>query len=68
VRKGINSNIYIIACCFSILFHGCVPEKEPTLTTTPVTDIEATTAKSGGVITNDGNSDIIVRGVCWSTR
>ncbi len=68
MRKGINSNIYIIACCFSILFHGCVPEKEPTLTTTPVTDIEATTAKSGGVITNDGNSDIIVRGVCWSTR
>ena len=40
----------------------------PTLTgTTPVTDIIATTATSGGQITDDGRSPILSRGVCWST-
>jgi len=40
----------------------------PTLTaTTPVTKIIATTATSGGVITDDGRSPILTRGICWST-
>jgi hypothetical protein len=40
----------------------------PTLTaTTPVTNIIATTATSGGKITDDGRSPIITRGICWST-
>lgn len=38
-----------------------------TLTTTPVTGITATTAVSGGDITDDGGSAIVTRGVCWST-
>ena len=38
-----------------------------TLTTTPVISIAKTTATSGGIITSDGNSTVIVRGVCWST-
>jgi len=39
----------------------------PTLTTAEITDITATTAKSGGNITDDGGLDITARGVCWST-
>ena len=40
----------------------------PTLTATiPVTKIIATTATSGGVITDDGRSPILTRGICWST-
>ncbi len=39
----------------------------PTLTaTTPATDIIATTAVSGGNITDDGRTPVISRGICWS--
>jgi len=39
----------------------------PTLTATyPVTDIIATTASSGGEITDDGRSPILTRGIVWS--
>jgi len=39
----------------------------PVLTTTSVTDVTQTTAKSGGNITSDGGSTVTARGVCWST-
>jgi len=37
-----------------------------TLTTAEVTEITATTAISGGEISNDGGSPVTARGVCWS--
>ena len=37
------------------------------LTTADVSEITATSAVSGGNITNDGGSPITARGVCWST-
>jgi uncharacterized protein (TIGR02145 family) len=39
----------------------------PTLTTTEVTSITATSAVSGGFITYDGGAAITNRGVCWGT-
>ena len=39
----------------------------PTLTTTPISDITATTATGGGNITSAGNTPVTARGVCWST-
>ena len=39
----------------------------PTVTTTAVTNILATTATSGGNVSVDGGAAITVRGVCWST-
>jgi uncharacterized protein (TIGR02145 family) len=51
-----------------LLISGCKREKVPTLSTLAVSEISPTTAKTGGRITSDGNVDIIVRGVCWSTR
>lgn len=43
------------------------PAAAPTVTTTEITSITATTASSGGDITNDGGGTITARGVCWST-
>ena len=39
----------------------------PTVTTTDVSNITATTAKSGGNITNNGGYQITAKGVCWNT-
>lgn len=39
----------------------------PTVTTKMVSDISATTAKSGGTVVSTGGLFIIARGVCWST-
>jgi uncharacterized protein (TIGR02145 family) len=39
----------------------------PTLTTTAISGITATTAESGGDITDDGGAAVTARGVCWST-
>ena len=38
----------------------------PTLTDVPIFDITSTTAKSGGIITDGGCSDITERGVVWA--
>jgi len=38
----------------------------PTITTTTVTSVSASTAMSGGTINSDGGAPIIERGVCWS--
>ncbi len=39
----------------------------PTVTTAPVTNITATSAFTGGNVTNNGNATVTARGVCWST-
>jgi len=38
----------------------------PTVETEAVTNIDVTTAVSGGNVTLDGGSEVTVRGVCWS--
>jgi hypothetical protein len=39
----------------------------PTINTTTVSGISYTSANCGGSVTNDGGTDVTVRGVCWST-
>lgn len=39
----------------------------PTVTTTDVTNVTASTAKSGGNVTNNGGFNVTARGVCWNT-
>ena len=39
----------------------------PTVTTSAITDLSATTAQGGGNVTNDGNGTITARGVSWNT-
>ena len=38
----------------------------PTITTNAVTNISTNSAKSGGNVTDDGNSVVTEKGVCWS--
>lgn len=40
----------------------------PTVTTSDITNITATSAKCGGNVTDDGWYEITARGVCWSTN
>ena len=40
----------------------------PTITTSSVTNVTETSASSGGNVTNDGNSSVTSRGICWSTN
>ncbi|MCE2789023.1 MAG: thrombospondin type 3 repeat-containing protein [Saprospiraceae bacterium] len=46
------------------LYNGFTP---PSVTTTTITNINTTSATSGGNITSDGGSSITARGVVWST-
>jgi hypothetical protein len=39
----------------------------PTVTTSEVADISATTAVGGGDVTNGGGTEVTERGICWST-
>jgi uncharacterized protein (TIGR02145 family) len=40
----------------------------PMITTTSISNVTATTAVSGGNVTDDGGFALTVRGVCWSTN
>ncbi len=43
------------------------PVSGATITTAEVTEITTNSAVSGGIISDDGGSPVIARGVCWST-
>jgi len=60
--------IYYYLILFLFLFTGCELQRPPKLTTTEVTNITPNSATSGGNIISDGNKDIFVEGVCWSTN
>jgi uncharacterized protein (TIGR02145 family) len=49
-----------------VVLHSCKKEELPTLSTSSITNITATSGTSGGVITSDGGANITARGVCWS--
>lgn len=68
MKRGYNFYIFLAICFLSLAIPGCVILRAPTVSTAPVTDIGPTSAKGGGDVTNDGNSPLLVRGVCWSTR
>jgi len=61
----ISGVILVVLSIF--LVHSCKKEEVPVITTTAGSNITATTATSGGNITNEGSSTVITRGVCWST-
>ncbi len=66
MKKAFSFCLFLSICFFSLFFTGC--KKEPDLNTVLVTEIGPTSAKTGGNVTDDGNADIDVRGVCWSTK
>lgn len=66
-------NSFLMSCLIILcaLTNSCVNDVDqkilPVLTTAEITVLKEATAKSGGNITSNGGSDIIQRGVCWST-
>jgi hypothetical protein len=62
----INWQVYCIASLFMLTTASCKHDA-PKLSTEPVTNITTTTAVSGGKVTDDDNSNVTVRGVCWNT-
>jgi uncharacterized protein (TIGR02145 family) len=70
MKKKIIFLIYplLLTGIFLVFASSCQEEKYvPVLTTTIVTDIAPDSVISGGIITSNGGSAIINRGVCWST-
>jgi formylglycine-generating enzyme required for sulfatase activity len=73
---GLNSNTTYHVRAYAINSVGTsygsdvsfkTPASQPTVTTTAVSGITATTATSGGNVTSDGGASVTARGVCWST-
>jgi hypothetical protein len=60
--------ISVISLLILLIFlaHSCKKEEVPTVSTSEIIDITASTATCGGEITSEGTSKVIARGVCWS--
>lgn len=70
MNKIIKYHLAIIILIVVTISIGCQKEKKatiPILITSTVSNINATTASSGGSITNDGGATVTSRGVCWSS-
>jgi uncharacterized protein (TIGR02145 family) len=65
--RGIISLTSLIFLILTGILFSCKKEVIPALTTTEITMITASSAVSGGSITDDGGDEIISRGVCWNT-
>ena len=61
--------IKIAFSIFLIIFvlSSCKKEQMATVSTADITEITTTSAKCGGDISDDGNSFVIQRGICWNT-
>jgi len=57
-NKGLSANTQIVVN---------VVANAPTVTTADITNIQGTTATSGGNVTEDGGIDVTARGVVWAT-
>lgn len=71
MRKGTISFIYplLLLSVFLVFASSCKKDENvAVLSTMEVTEINTTTARSGGNITDDGGATVTFRGVCWSTN
>jgi hypothetical protein len=59
---------FLLALTIVVLFiQGCnLNGTSPTVETVAITNVSSTSAISGGNITEDGDSDVTQRGVCWA--
>jgi hypothetical protein len=57
----------LISCIFLLLvFSGCEKRELPEVVTAEISSIDRISAISGGEGTNEGTSEVISKGVCWS--
>jgi hypothetical protein len=62
---NLTVKILFVFTVFSFLM-SC--KELPTVTTDNVTNITTSSATGGGKVIDDGNADVIARGLCWSTN
>ena len=65
--SGTNANLKSYGCSVRCLRDGSTALIQPTITTSPMTNVAQTIATGGGNITSDGGGAVTARGVCWST-
>ncbi len=69
MKRRRNFYIFLILSLITLSIPGCIKIKKlPKVTTAGITNIEPTSATGGGEVISDGNADMYVRGVCWSTK
>lgn len=70
-NKSMLIFLFILTGIIVILAGGCKKgqdtEEAPVITTAVPADITTTSATCGGNLTSSGSSDIVKRGVCWSS-
>jgi hypothetical protein len=66
--KNCTINITVLFIFLGVMLYACRKDMQSAavITTNPVTSITPSSAVTGGNITNDGGSNIFVRGVCWN--
>jgi hypothetical protein len=69
MKNSYKLSTTILLIVFVSLAQSCTKEKHvaPTLTTKLISNISYTTVLSGGVVTNEGGTAVVSRGVCWNT-
>ncbi len=62
-------NRLLILALVSFSFASCIKNspEPPEVETAPITEITATSAKCGGIVTNEGDGAVFAKGICWST-
>ncbi len=62
-----NSVFVILITGMAIYFSSCKKETTlPVVTTAVITDITFTSASAGGILKDDGGSEVTAMGICWS--
>ena len=61
-----NKFLFLVLILSLFLVESCKKELVPTVITSEVTYALATSAISGGTITDEGSGTVVSRGVCWS--
>jgi len=67
IKESGGIYLMILVILFAMLLGGCKKNELPVLTTTELSNITSIIATSGGIVTDEGSSQVIARGVCWNT-
>jgi hypothetical protein len=65
MKKIIRTGLIIANITVFLLTAGCKKRDIPVVSTTTVSNITIAGVTSGGNITDDGNANVVARGVCW---
>jgi hypothetical protein len=67
MKKSTWIYLLLIVVISTLILKSCKKKDVPVLTTLEISNITKTSATSGGNITYEGSSPVIVKGLCWSS-